>query len=224
MKNALPAAGLGFAGIATGLLVGVGIGTVLMEPGTPTLPPAPQVGHASATSPHATTGDPEKGKAVFDTNCAACHGPEGHGVIGLAPDIRNTDFLVLATDAFITQTITKGRLGTAMVARPDLAGDSVNNIIAYLRKDQRVTPHTHSIPTLAGDDKAGAHTYAAYCASCHGPNGGGYSEGGVGPGIGLDSFLSVADDNFIMHTLAHGRIGIPMRFFFGAEGLANLTH
>ena len=55
------------------------------------------------------------------------------------------------------------------------------------------------------------------------PNGEGYSVGGVGPGIGLKGFLSVASDDYIFKTLKYGRSGTAMRPFIGVKGLANLA-
>jgi mono/diheme cytochrome c family protein len=75
---------------------------------------------------------------------------------------------------------------------------------------------------IGGSIVAGSRTYATYCASCHGPNGEGYSAGGSGPGIGLAGFLDVASDDYIYQTIKQGRIGTAMMPFIGAQGLENL--
>lgn len=31
---------------------------------------------------------PEKVQVAFEQNCKSCHGPEGHGINGVAPDLR----------------------------------------------------------------------------------------------------------------------------------------
>lgn len=31
---------------------------------------------------------PEKVQVAFEGNCKSCHGPDGHGITGVAPDLR----------------------------------------------------------------------------------------------------------------------------------------
>lgn len=31
---------------------------------------------------------PEKVQVTFEQNCKSCHGPDGHGITGVAPDLR----------------------------------------------------------------------------------------------------------------------------------------
>lgn len=172
-------------------------------------------------------GNPAVGGVYFNINCSACHQVGGVGKIGFAPSIRNQDFLALASDDFIRNTVHEGRVGTGMVARPDLPKQVVNDIIAYLR----ALPVTHEVavrvdPSLkyTGDAETGKETFANYCAACHGPNGEGYALAVPGPGIGLPGFLNVASDDYIFQTLKHGRVGTPMKPFIGARGLANLAN
>ena len=51
-----------------------------------------------------------RGKAKFDTICAACHGPEGKGnpQIG-APNLTDEVWLHGGSEAMIVETVTKGR-------------------------------------------------------------------------------------------------------------------
>ncbi len=182
--------------------------------------PAPERPH-----PH-TVSDPTTGIKLFAANCAACHQADGHGKVGLAPSIRNRDFLAIASDEFIRQTVSRGRPGTAMVPRPDLDGEPVDHIIAFLRDMPVANPVTVKVDPsrrFHGDAKAGLEQFALYCAACHGPKGEGYSAGGSGPGIGLPGFLAFASDDYIFQTVKHGRIGTPMKPFLGGGALANLT-
>ena len=168
----------------------------------------------------------EEGRQLFLTQCSACHQAEGQGLPGLAPSLRNRDFLALASNEFITATALAGRPGTAMMARPDLAGPSIRSIVAYLRATPIANPVVRSVdPTrvITGDAEAGAHTYGLFCSSCHGPNGEGYLAGGSGPGIGMQGFLSRTNDDFIFQTIKYGRIGTPMMPFMGPSGLADLS-
>lgn len=171
-------------------------------------------------------GDPAKGETAFNINCVACHQPGGVGKPGFAPSIRNPDFLAIASDAFIKDTISKGRPGTSMIGRPDLSDAILNDIVAYLRsvpmgrvKDVDVDPSL----VVHGDPVKGALTYANFCAACHGPDGEGYMAGVAGPAIGLPGFLSIASDDFILQTVKRGRIGTAMKTFVGVEGVANLS-
>lgn len=52
------------------------------------------------------------GAAVYKAKCAACHGPEGQGT-AMAPGFKGSEFMKTASDADITDSITKGREGAA---------------------------------------------------------------------------------------------------------------
>lgn len=175
-----------------------------------------------------STPDPGAGELHFQANCAACHQKDGHGLPGFAPSIRNRDFLAIADDKFIKDSIHKGRPGTSMVQRPDLSDQVVADIIAFLRANPTENPidikvdHTLDLASK-GSAEAGLTKYGLYCASCHGPEGKGYVSGGAGPAIGLAGFLDAASDDYIYQTLKLGRMGTAMRPFIGATGLANLN-
>ena len=175
-----------------------------------------------------TDPDPKTGQMHFNANCSACHQPDGNGRPGIAPSIRNRNFLAIASDDFIKDTIRKGRSGTAMVQRPDLSDKVIGDIIAFLRSvGTDRAPEVKVDPSLnlagRGNATSGHQKFAVYCAACHGNEGKGYAAGGSGPAIGLEGFLSVASDDYIFQTLRHGRAGTAMRPFLGARGLANLN-
>ena len=182
-----------------------------------------------SSSPVLTPTDPAqvtKGAQSFSLNCSACHQSDGKGLPGIAPSIRNRDFLAIASDEFILNTVRKGRLGTAMAPRPDLTKGTIRDIITYLRSEpvtNAITVKVNDSLKFVGNTKAGADKYSRYCSSCHGPNGEGYLAGVPGPGIGLPGFLDTVSDDYIFQTLKHGRIGTPMKSFIGARGIANLT-
>lgn len=190
-----------------------------------------ELGNAAPATPiaeKAGAGDSKSGEMHFAANCAACHQPDGAGLPGFAPSIRNSDFLAIASDQFIKDAIQKGRPGTTMIMRPDLSEQTIADIIAFLRtvpegatSKIKVDP-TKDLASL-GDDAKGLTTFNIYCASCHGESGKGYIAGGPGSGIGLKGFLDAASDDYIFQTLKLGRSGTPMRPFIGATGLANLS-
>ncbi|MBT5815084.1 MAG: c-type cytochrome [Opitutales bacterium] len=173
-----------------------------------------------------SSGDSAKGEAAFNINCAACHQSGGTGKAGFAPSIRNQDFLAIASDSFIKDTISKGRPGTSMIGRPDISDTVLNDIIAYLRSIPMGAVQDVKVdPTLVfhGDADKGEQTYSNFCSACHGPKGEGYMAGVAGPAIGLSGFLEIASDDYIMQTVKRGRVATAMKSFIGAEGVANLS-
>ncbi len=89
------------------------------------------------------------GHALFEQNCARCHGRQGLGKHGLkpgdfAPSLNNQEFLKAADDNFLLATIALGRPGTPMRAfgdgmdgKPGLTAEQIREIVAFLRSWQR---------------------------------------------------------------------------------------
>lgn len=71
----------------------------------------------------------QRGKEVFGAACAACHGPEGKGVVGMAPNLTDTVWLYGSSEAAITETITKGRTNH-MPAFGELLGEAKVHLLA----------------------------------------------------------------------------------------------
>ncbi|HHL39684.1 MAG TPA: c-type cytochrome [Deltaproteobacteria bacterium] len=165
-----------------------------------------------------------RGRKVFLENCQACHQKDAEGQPGVAPSLTNKEFLSIASDRFLTETIRNGRPGTAMVGFGDTV--DIKAIIAYLRSYAQL-PYRGDIiddPSKAqGDAEIGEVIFRRVCENCHGVNGAGYETGGSGPAIGKKGFLDVATDSFIRATVKEGRSNTKMRGFSGPEGLANLT-
>ncbi len=81
-------------------------------------------------------GDALRGGAIFDKQCAGCHGINGAGK--LAPALVNSVFQGTASIAFIYTTIALGRSNTAMPAflapdRGGLAENDIADLTAYVR-------------------------------------------------------------------------------------------
>ncbi|MCC6167409.1 MAG: cytochrome c [Caldilineaceae bacterium] len=90
-------------------------------------------------------GDPVKGKELFATTCAACHGPAGEGVQGLGKDMTTSTFIADQSDAELLAFIKVGRaptdpLNTTGVLMPPKGGnpaltdEQLMDIIAYIRE------------------------------------------------------------------------------------------
>ncbi len=160
------------------------------------------------------------GEGIYAAVCTACHGASGGGTRfpGLVPNpsITNPDFLELASDDFIAQTINKGRAGRPMLAWGErengFSADEVAALVAYIRKlggGVQAKPDTLPRIWAKGDAVLGARLYASNCAGCHGALG----EGLEGPAIGNKTFLDAASDTFLTGTIARGRRGTTMQGF-----------
>ena len=86
-------------------------------------------------------GNAERGKAIYGSNCVACHGKSGDGKGPAAQAMRPapTDFTAAdwwkeKSDEQIAAMIKDGRAGTAMVAFPKLSADELDDLVAYMRK------------------------------------------------------------------------------------------
>ncbi|MBF8777232.1 cytochrome-c oxidase, cbb3-type subunit III [Pseudomonas fulva] len=84
--------------------------------------------------PEGVKADPVKGKALFTSNCVACHGPEGKGTPAMgAPDLTHPQaFIYGSSFAQLQQTIRYGRQGQ-MPAQAEIQGnDKVHLLAAYV--------------------------------------------------------------------------------------------
>lgn len=159
------------------------------------------------------------GATLYGTFCAACHGPEGEGrrYPGMAafPAIGNPDFLALASDEFLTTTVTHGRPGRRMPAWGEMEGglrpEEIITLVAYLRELGAVEAQPDPRPRrwVSGDVSEGRRLYQAACAGCHGDEG----EGGEGPALANPRFLEAATDTYLVETIAGGRRGTTMEGF-----------
>ncbi|MEI2695139.1 MAG: cytochrome-c oxidase, cbb3-type subunit III [Saprospiraceae bacterium] len=74
----------------------------------------------------------QRGKELFAPACAACHGPDGKGVLGLAPNLADKVWLYSSSEETIIETITKGRTNR-MPAFGEFLGDAkVHLLTAYV--------------------------------------------------------------------------------------------
>ena len=94
------------------------------------------------------SGDPARGKELFASHCAACHGGNGGGGKGtgvtfsrhrdlpiIAPALNNSGFLRAASDEMIRHTLQYGREGTPMRSSREqgLSEQDVNDLVSYVR-------------------------------------------------------------------------------------------
>lgn len=120
-----------------------------------TTPPA----EAAAAAPAAGSGDPAKGKELFNTNCAACHkldakmtGPALRGVgdkydkAWLYKWVKNSSELIKSGDAKAVKVYEEFNK-VAMTAFPQLSDADIDNIIAYTMQPKEES----SVKPLAKD-------------------------------------------------------------------------
>lgn len=75
----------------------------------------------------------QRGKEVFGTaGCTACHGAEGKGNIGLAPNLTDKTWLYGSSEATVIETITKGRQNRMPAFGEFLGPDKVHLLTAYV--------------------------------------------------------------------------------------------
>jgi putative heme-binding domain-containing protein len=135
----------------------------------------------------------ETGFHLYNTNCIACHGPDGDAVPGI--NLRKGQFRRIASDADLDRLIQTGIPGTAMPSghytSSELAG-----LVAYVR-----AMHEFDAPASGkGDAVRGRAIFEGKgaCASCHRVNGRGSRVGPDLSDIGAirapDSLLRSLDD------------------------------
>ena len=74
----------------------------------------------------------QRGKELFAPSCGACHGPEGKGTLGLAPNLMDKIWLYGSSEETIAETITKGRVNR-MPAWGEFLGEAkVHLLTAYV--------------------------------------------------------------------------------------------
>lgn len=157
----------------------------------------------------------KKGAELYAKYCAFCHGKQGEGFVAdEANALGNQEFLKSATDDFIIQGIKRGRPGTPMSAWGKKYGgvledSDVQALLAFIRAWQVEESVEISDKPIKGDSKAGAKTYEAMCAKCHGDKG----QGGTAVSINNPFFHETASDGYIRYAVSEGRPGTPMRSF-----------
>jgi cytochrome c oxidase cbb3-type subunit 3 len=120
-----------------------------------------------------------RGKALYSTTCAACHGADARGgQLGGVNLLRSPLVLGDRDGELVMPVVKNGRPGTAMVAIPMPDAD-IKAVTAYIHSLQALGSNQGAPPPgpevelniLVGDAKAGQAFFASTCSSCHSPTG-----------------------------------------------------
>jgi cytochrome c oxidase cbb3-type subunit 3 len=168
------------------------------------------------------------GEALYNQNCASCHGYDGHGGVGIP--LALPAFLESVPDEYLSKTIRYGREGRVMPPFKYLSDAQIGAIVKHVRGFSKTEAAPLTLGSVQGDQKNGARLYAKYCAACHGADGKGGKGTGVtfsrprdlpviAPALNNKGFLAAASDKMIKQTLMKGRDGTPMQSFL-KQGLS----
>jgi len=160
------------------------------------------------------------GETIYTAVCSSCHAADGRGTRfpGLVPNpsIMSPEFLQLASDDFLFQTIRNGRPGRPMLPWGDRVNgfndDELRSVIAYIRGlggNVQALPDPKPQIWAMGDANLGATLFASNCSGCHGKN----AVGGDGPALANKAFLSSVSDTFLVEMIKRGRSGTVMQGF-----------
>lgn len=145
-----------------------------------------------------------KGMQYYAIHCKMCHGEEGAGGIGIP--IHNSDFLAVASDRFLVETIRNGRNNTAMPSRYDISRQEMIDLIAYIRSWGNRKGIDYRLNLPAGNIETGSLKYHYLCSRCHGE----FGEGDTGPSNLNRNFLLAASDSYLYETISKGRSNTAM--------------
>jgi len=158
------------------------------------------------------------GRILYQANCTMCHGGEGEGDLG--PSLSTQEFLTLAGNDYLFETISSGRPGTGMPAWSHLSNMDVASLIRFVRTWQTASSRRLPEERAQGDWDTGRRLFEGLCVSCHGN----HAEGGVGPQLNNPVFLRIASNAMLREWIAYGKSGTPMRAFVkGGQGTAELS-
>ena len=114
--------------------------------------------------------------------------------------------LAAASDAYLYETITRGRGNTAMPGWGRFDSEELAHILSFLRNWDSASRQRSSAPRAEGDVARGKEQYHYLCSRCHGI----YGQGDTGPAIQNPDFLAAAPDAFLTAMISFGRRGTAM--------------
>ena len=131
----------------------------------------------------AAAGDPERGRQLFQTGCASCHGLDARGISGGAPARHGAG--AAAADFYLRT----GRMpldnprSQPERSEPAYPSDQIDDLIAYL--GSLGGPPVPAVDPAQESVSDGQRLFAANCAQCHQIVG----RGGAMPGASIPTLL-----------------------------------
>jgi mono/diheme cytochrome c family protein len=115
-----------------------------------------------------------KGKILYMTHCARCHGEKGGPRRGIRP-INSKDYLKNVDDAILYKIIERGIPGTGMVALGDKEGgplnpEQVRDLVAFIRSWEQAAPTLpveEAPPKTVFLQEGAAYVGSESCIGCH---------------------------------------------------------
>ena len=144
------------------------------------LPALPQHGSTTAENPYIGPEHEKAGAALFRSQCAGCHGPDGTGS-GAGPNIASGKLPHGDSDEAVFRTISKGLPGTSMPGF-SFSGLQIWQLVTHLR----ALAIARGAAQPKGNPQSGAAIFTANCARCHSAGGQGGLEGPDLTGIGAE--------------------------------------
>jgi cytochrome c oxidase cbb3-type subunit 3 len=139
------------------------------------------------------------GRRLFLTNCAVCHGADGHGSRGF-PNLADSIWHWGGSPEQIEQSIAQGRQAAMPPWGAALGEDGVKAVATYVR----------SLSGKPGDPAliaAGQEKFQTLCVACHGPDGKGNPMLGA-PDLTDDYWLYGGSQEAIETSIRNGRMGV----------------
>ena len=148
--------------------------------------------------------------ALYESNCAGCHGRDGR--LGAAHPLNDPVYLALIGKQKLREVIANGVPRTAMPAFALNAGGTLTDQQITILADQIEARWSRpqdfaavALPPYSadpGDSKLGEAVFRTHCAGCHGEDGTGSPKAGsvVNP-----AFLALVSDQSIRTTVIAGR-------------------
>ena len=141
------------------------------------------------------------GRILFEDNCAACHGREGHGNPSLgAPNLTDRDWLYGGDGETILTSILDGRGGVMPPLGGALGHAGVNEAAAYV-----LSLNGWKVP--ADWVEAGKARFETICAACHGADARGNPQIGA-PNLADGIWLYGGEFDDVTRTIREGRAGV----------------
>lgn len=163
---------------------------------------APLFAKYAATPIPDLAGDPAAmatGRRLFVTNCAVCHGADGHGSRGF-PNLADSSWQWGGSPEQIEQTIANGRQAAMIPWGAALGDDGVTAVATYLRS---LRGHSGAAAQVA----AGQEKFQTLCVACHGPDAKGNAMLGA-PDLTDDYWLYGGSQEAVETSVRSGRMGV----------------